>query len=130
LNFGNPVDRPANCLVKKQRMMRYYMHDGPAAFRFELAGDLNAGDAATLEQDWHRASLRIGKRTLIIDLSFVSAIDEAVRSLFRRWHERGAKFVTGSRRSREIVESITDRPFTGDLPHAPTYQPVFSWQLP
>lgn len=110
--------------------MRYYMHDGPAAFRFELSGDLDAVDAARLEQDWHKASLLVGKRTLIIDLSFVSAIDEAVRSLFKRWYARGAKFATGSRRSRELVESITERPFAGDMPHAPTYQPVFSGPLP
>jgi hypothetical protein len=36
--------------------MRYYMHEGPAAFRFELAGDLDAADAATLQQDWQTAS--------------------------------------------------------------------------
>jgi hypothetical protein len=32
------------------------MHEGPAAFRFELAGDLDAADAATLQQDWQTAS--------------------------------------------------------------------------
>ena len=37
--------------------MHHYMHGGPAAFRFELAGDLNAGDAAKLEQEL-RSGLR------------------------------------------------------------------------
>jgi hypothetical protein len=36
--------------------MSYYMHGRPAAFRFELAGDLNTGDAARLESDWVGAS--------------------------------------------------------------------------
>jgi hypothetical protein len=45
-------------------MLRYYMHDGPSAFRFELAGQLDSNDAARLEQDWHTASSTIGDRTL------------------------------------------------------------------
>jgi hypothetical protein len=108
--------------------MRYYMHEGPAAFRFELAGDLDAVDAATLEHDWQTASPTMRNRTLIIDLSFVTGIDEAARSLFRSWYAEGAEFAAGSKRSRELVESITGRPFTAELPHAPTYQLWFSLQ--
>jgi hypothetical protein len=107
-------------------MMRYYMHDGPSAFRFELAGDLDATDAARLEQDWRTASSTANTLTLIIDLSFVTGIDETVRSLFSRWHAGGAKFAARSKRSRELVESITERPFTRELPYAPTFQPRFS----
>jgi hypothetical protein len=110
-------------------MMRYYMHDGPAAFRFELAGDLDANDAARLEQDWRTASSIAGTRTLIIDLSFVTGIDEAVRGLFRRWYSGGAEFAASSNLSRELVESITQRPFSRELPHAPTFQPRFSLKL-
>ncbi len=111
-------------------MMRYYMHDGPAAFRFELAGDLDAGDAARLEQDWHTASSIVGKRTLIIDVSFVTGIDEAVRTLFRRWYAAGAEFAATSKQSREMVELITDRPFTPERTHPPAYQSWFSLKSP
>jgi hypothetical protein len=107
-------------------MMRYYMHDGPSAFRFELAGDLDAEDAARLAQDWHTASSVVGDVTLIIDLSFVTSIDEAARDLFRRWHATGAQFAASTKRSRELVESITERPFTRELPHPPTYRPWYS----
>ena len=106
--------------------MHYYMHDGPAAFRFELAGDLNAGDAARLEQDWRGASLIIGHRLLVVDLSFVTGIDEAGRSLFRRWYDCGAEFAARSKQSRELIESITESPYTRELSYAPTYQPWFS----
>ena len=109
-----------------RNMTRYYMHEGPTAFRFELAGDLDATDAASLAQDWHTAaSSLVGKRTLIIDVTFVTGIDEAVRSLFGRWYAGGAQFVAGSKRSRELVESVTERPFTHELPHSPTYRPRF-----
>jgi hypothetical protein len=109
--------------------MRYYMHDGPAAFRFELAGELDSNDAARLEQDWRTASSIVGNRTLILDMSFVTAIDEAVRSLFRRWHAAGAEFAANSRRSRELVESITGRPFIQERPDSPTYQSWFSLNM-
>jgi hypothetical protein len=106
--------------------MRYYMHDGPAAFRFELAGDMDASDAARLEQAWRTASSVVGKVTLIIDVSFVTSIDAAGRDLFRRWHAAGAQFVASSKRARELVEWITGRPFTRSPQNAPTYRPWYS----
>src|SRR5258706_10505846 len=122
--FREPFGWRLSCV--SESMMRHYMHKGPAAFRFELAGDLDANDAARLEQDWHSASSVEGNRTLIIDVSFVTGIDEAVRSLFKRWYAAGAEFAASSKRSRELVEWITERPFTKELPHPPTYQPWFS----
>jgi len=107
-------------------MMRYYMHDGPAAFRFELAGDLNAADAARLEQDWKTASAIVRNRTLIVDVSFVTGIDEAVRTLFRHWCAGGAEFAASSKPSHELVELITERPFAQEPMNAPTYQSWFS----
>ncbi|MGA3189256.1 MAG: hypothetical protein ABSF22_19295 [Bryobacteraceae bacterium] len=107
--------------------MRYYIHGGPSALRFELAGDLNAGDASRLEQAWRRVSSAIGNRLLVVDMSFVTGIDEAARSLFKRWYTRGVEFAAGSKQSRELVESITERPYTRESPHEPTYQPWFSY---
>lgn len=107
-------------------MLHYYMHDGPAAFRFELAGDLATGDAARLEQEWRTASSTIGDRTLIVDLSFVTAIDGAAQSLFRRWYAAGAQFAAISPQSRELVETITGRPFLERQRQVPTYEPWWS----
>jgi len=112
-------------LERFENMTRYYMYEGPTAFRFELAGDLDASDAASLAQDRHTAYSRVGNRTLIIDVTFVTKIDEVVRSLFGRWYAGGAKFAAGTRSSRLLVESITGRPFTPDLQHSPTYQPCY-----
>ncbi len=104
------------------------MHAGPSAFRFELAGDLDANDAGRLEQDWRTASSIVGTRALILDMSFVTGVDNAVRRLFRRWHDEGAEFAASSSEGRKVVESITGRPFT-QAPHAPTYQPWVSLSL-
>ena len=120
---GSIVWRP-RCLI--QSVIRYYIHAGPAAFRFELAGDLDADDVARREREWHGASLTIGNRVLVVDMSFVTGIDEAARSLFRRWYARGAEFSAGSKESRELVESITERPYTRETSREPTFQPWFS----
>jgi hypothetical protein len=109
------------------KLMNHYIHGGPAAFRFELAGDLNAGDAAELEQELRSASPTIGDRVLVFDLTFVTGIDEVARTLFRRWYDRGAEFAARSTQSRELVESITERPYTRESPHELTYQPWFSY---
>jgi hypothetical protein len=106
--------------------MRFYIHAGPAAFRFELAGDLNANDAARLEQEWRGVSRTIGKRVLVVDMSFVTGIDRAARSLFRRWYARGAEFAAGSKESRDLVESITEFPYTRETSREPTFEPWLS----
>ena len=113
------------CLLHS--VMHYYIHGGPSALRFELAGDLNADDASRLEQDCRGGSSAIGKRLLVVDVSFVTGIDEAARSLFKRWYARGAEFAASSKQSRELVESITEHPYTRESPHEPTYQPWFSY---
>ena len=60
----------------KNIALQYYMHDGPEAFRFELAGNLNQAGAIRLEQDWKTASSVIGDRRLIVDITFVEVVDE------------------------------------------------------
>jgi hypothetical protein len=87
------------------------MHDGPAAFRFELAGDLNREGASRLDQDWRTASSALGDRKLIVDMTFVTGVDEAARALIIRWHQEGAQFIASSRESRALVESIFGQSF-------------------
>ena len=88
----------------KHQTLQYYMHDGPSAFRFELAGDLDGDGARHLDQDWRTASSVIDGRTLIIDMTFVTQIDKAGRELLARWHRDGAQIVAKSKQSRELAE--------------------------
>jgi len=104
----------------------YYMHDGPAAFSFELAGAVCANDAAELEQAWRTASSTIGDRILVVDLSFVTRIDEAARNLLRRWHENGATLVANSPQARFLAESIIGALPLAAAAAAPTYEPLFT----
>lgn len=95
---------------RKQDAFRYYMHDGPSTFRFELSGPLTAAGARSLEQDWRTASSVAQGKTLIVDLSFVTRIDEAGVDFMRAWHREGAQLTAKSAGGRELVESITGSP--------------------
>ena len=99
-------------LVKNYEL-QYYMHYGPTAFRFELAGNLNHEGADQLDQEWRAASSAIGDRRLVIDMTFVTDVDEQGRALIVRWHRQGARFVANSPRSRALAESILGEPPAG-----------------
>jgi hypothetical protein len=89
----------------------YYMHDGPTAFSIELAGALAAEGAKKLEQDWRSASAAvIGKKELVVDLSFVTEIDPVGRQLLLGWRRNGATVVANTPESRALAESIIGRP--------------------
>jgi ABC-type transporter Mla MlaB component len=85
----------------------YYMHDGTAAFSFELAGRLSDEGARELQQTWQAASSMIGDRSLIVDLSYLTGIDDAGQRLLREWYDRGAQLVAKSPEARALVQSIT-----------------------
>src|SRR5258708_3152556 len=94
----------------KNHALDYYMHDGPTAFRFELAGELNDQSARSLGQDWRTASSVIGVRKLIIDMTFVTGAGEQGRALLARWYGEGARLVANSKSSRELAELIVGEP--------------------
>src|ERR1700730_7983489 len=88
----------------------YYMHDGPTAFSIELAGALASEGAKKLEQDWLGASALIGDKELIVDLSFVTALDPVVRQLILRWRGNGPPVVANTPESRALAESVIGHP--------------------
>ncbi len=94
----------------KTQTLQYYMHDGPSAFRFELAGDLDEEGARRLDQDWRTALSVIDGRTLIVDMTFVTRVDKAGLELLARWHRDGARIVAKSKQSRELAEIALGKP--------------------
>jgi hypothetical protein len=93
----------------KAQAFNYYMHDGPTAFSIELAGALAGESAKNLEQDWLSASAVIGKKELVVDLSFVTEIDPVGRQLLLRWRRNGATVVANTPESRVLAESVIGR---------------------
>jgi len=94
----------------------YYMHDGPAAFSIELAGALAAEGAEKLERDWRNASAVVGKKDLIVDLSFLTEIDPGGRQLLLRLLKNGATVVANTPESRALAESILGRHSSSNCP--------------
>jgi hypothetical protein len=94
----------------KNQTLQYFMHDGPSAFRFELAGDLDSEGAHRLQQDWRAASSVIGDRALIVDMTFVTSVAQEGRGLLARWYAEGAQLIAKSRVSRELAEAIVGQP--------------------
>jgi len=94
----------------KKQTLQYFMHGGPSAFRFELAGDLDNEGARRLQQDWCAASAVIGDRALIVDMTFVTSVDQEGRHLLARWYAEGAQLIAKSRVSRELAEAILGEP--------------------
>jgi hypothetical protein len=93
-----------------KQALQYFMHYGPAALRFELAGDLNDEGAGRLDQDWRTASAVIGDRALIVDLTFVTGAEEEGRTLLARWYAAGAHLIAQSNVSRKLAEAIIGKP--------------------
>jgi hypothetical protein len=89
---------------------RYYMHEGPAAFSFELSGRLSDDAARQLEHARRGASYVTRGRSLIVDLSYVTEVDAAGQELLRRWYDDGAELVAKPPEARDIVQSITGQP--------------------
>ena len=94
----------------KSQTLQYYMHDGPSAFRFELAGDLNNEAARDLDQAWRTASSMIGDRALVVDMTFVTGAGRDGRSLLARWYAEGAQLIARSKVSRTLAEAIVGAP--------------------
>ena len=93
-------------------MFVYYMHDGSAAFRFQLTGDLSRDTVQDLEQARQTASSVIGQRHLIVDLTDLTGIDAAGRELLETWHLLGAQLTVCSSQGQVRIQSMTVLPIT------------------
>ena len=96
----------------KKSDLAYYIHDGPAAFRFQLSGDVSGAGVRNLEQTWRTASSAFGGRSLVVDLTLVTGIDHAGRELLEKWRVEGAGIVVSSSAAKDRIESMMDLPIT------------------
>lgn len=91
--FG--IDRKNRKQRKSPDSWGYRIHDSAAQFRFELEGPLASGDVAELDQCWRTAASTIAGKTLVVDLTSLTAIDDSGRQLLNCWRQAGAEFVAG-----------------------------------
>jgi anti-anti-sigma regulatory factor len=90
----------------------YYMHDGSAAFRFQLAGSLGGNSTGDLEQARQTAASIIGQRCLVVDLTGLTGIDAAGRELLKQWRALGAQMTVISAAEQAQIQLMTGVPVT------------------
>ena len=101
----------SNSARTRKNDLVYHIHDGSAAFRFQLSGDLSGHGVRDVEQTWRTASSVIGGRCLVVDLSSVTGMDPAGRALLEIWQVEGASMVASSS-AKDRIESMMDLPVT------------------
>jgi ABC-type transporter Mla MlaB component len=101
--------------------LRYYLHDDPDAFRMELEGSLTQPGAESAYYAWHTALSTLSGRPVIVDITFVTRIDDAGREVLLRWQEHGARIVARSPQSRALAAGIALEP-------APLPAPKRNWR--
>jgi ABC-type transporter Mla MlaB component len=57
--------------------LKYYIHDGTEAFRFQLIGELQEADVKELSGCWQTAKSTFGDRKLVLDLQQLRSTDES-----------------------------------------------------
>jgi hypothetical protein len=90
----------------KGELLKYWLHDGSGAMRFELAGSLSGNGAQSVGYAWQTALSVIRDRPVVIDITRVSDADDDGRALLLRWQQYGAKIVAESRESRALAAAI------------------------
>jgi hypothetical protein len=86
--------------------LEYYLHDGAAAFRMELAGSLMRETCTQAVLAWRTASSTFGERRRLVDVTHVAAVDEDGGRLLVDWHRDGVEIVANSQTSRTLAESV------------------------
>ena len=97
----------------RREQLQYYIHDGSAAMRFELAGSLSGNGAQSIRYAWQTALSVIGDRPLIVDITRVCDADGDGRALLLCWQQYGAKIVAESNESRALAAAVFNVLHTG-----------------
>lgn len=69
---------------------RYYIHDGIAACRLQLLGELTEIDIADLNGCWRTAKTTLRSRRLVLDLHALRSVDEAGKQWLASMAQEGA----------------------------------------
>ncbi len=88
-------------------MLRITMHDNPQALTFQLEGRLAGPWLQVLDECWQSTLAQQCERTLRVDLTGVTFIDDAAKPSLAAMHRQGAEFIAADCLTRAIVAEIT-----------------------
>ena len=88
-------------------MLKITIHDAKGPLRLQLEGRLAGAWVYELEHCWHTAKASHPNRTLAVDLTGVTFIDQAGRYLLQLLHRDGVRLVGSGLLWQDILEYIT-----------------------
>lgn len=71
---------------------KYYIHDGVAACRLQLVGELTEAEVPELNGCWRTARTTLAGRPLILDLNALDSVDEAGKQWLAGMAQEGARY--------------------------------------
>jgi ABC-type transporter Mla MlaB component len=93
-------------------MLRITVHKKLQAVTFQLEGRLTAPWLEELAGCWQRTLSRNGTRTIRVDLTGLTFVDNAGKTCLKAMHRRGAEFIAADCETKSIVDEITSNPVT------------------
>jgi anti-anti-sigma regulatory factor len=88
-------------------MLKITIHDAAGQRRLELEGRLAGVWVSELEHGWRTAQASHPNRTLAVDLTSVTFIDQAGHYLLRLMHRNGVRFVASDLMLQDILDHVT-----------------------
>ena len=70
---------------------KYYIHDGTAACRLQLLGEVRETEVAELNSCWQTAKTTLGSRPVVLDVREVTALDDTGKKWFAQMVQDGAQ---------------------------------------
>ena len=87
-------------------MLKITIHEAAGPLRIELEGRLAGAWVCELEHCWHTAQASHPNRTLAVDLTGVTFIDQAGRYLLQWMHRDGVRLVGSGLLLQDLLDHI------------------------
>jgi ABC-type transporter Mla MlaB component len=87
-------------------MLKITLHEAADPRRIELEGRLAGAWVCELEHCWHTAQARHPNRTLAVDLTGVTFIDQAGRYLLQWMHRDGVRLVGSALLLQDLLDHL------------------------
>ena len=87
-------------------MLRITIHDEPVALTFKLEGSVAGPWVHVLEECWESVPARQRRRTLRVDLTGVTSIDNAGKACLASLHRDGTEFIAADCLTKAVVDEI------------------------
>ncbi len=95
-------------------MLRITVHNSSEPVTLQLEGRLTAPWLEELAECWRQTLPRDGTRTIRVDLTGLTFVDNAGKAYLKVMHRRGAEFVTADCETKSTVDEITRNPVSNN----------------